>query len=326
MSPSVTVLIPAYNAERCIGQAVEDALDQTLREIEVIVIDDGSRDATIEAARTAARDDPRLRVIAFSQNRGVAAARNAGLSVARGAWIGLLDADDRMSKERLEHLLREAVACEADLLADNLLVQSVDTKEPPTPAFPRSRMAMRGPIDAATFVDSDRPAWGTRAAGFIKPLLRRSFLTAHGLAYTPGIHAGSDFHLYVQCLLHGARLFYVTEAWYQYAISRRSLCRADTERIQHAFKESSAILRAQATALGRPDVAKRLQVRDAHIDAWSAYERFIATLRERPSGTTLLTFVRLPSRWYALGRLARGLGRRFAERLRRPRRERAAAR
>lgn len=317
--PAVTVLIPAYNAERCVGRAVEDALGQTLRDLEVIVIDDGSRDATVAAARTAAGGDPRLRIVTLPENQGVAAARNAGLMRARGTWIALLDADDRIDPERLERLTREAAASEADLLADNLIVRNVDTAEPPSSAFPAARMRTRGPIPAADFIDSDRPAWGTRAAGFMKPLMRRSFLEEHRLTYTRGIHAGSDFHLYVRCLLHGARLFYVPEAYYHYAISRRSLCRADTERIQRAFKESSALLRAESDALARPDVAAQLLARERHIDAWSAYEKFIALWRERPAREILGAFLRLPSHRYALGRLARGLQRRVRERLRRPR-------
>lgn len=315
--PVVTVLIPAYNAERCVGRAVEDALGQTLRDLEVVVIDDGSSDATATAARTAARGDPRLRIVALGKNQGVAAARNAGLARARGTWIALLDADDRIDRDRLERLTREAVASEADLLADNLIVQNVDAGEPPSPAFPPARMQVRGPIDAASFVDSDRPAWGTRAAGFIKPLMRRSFLEEHGLAYTPGIHAGSDFHLYVRCLLHGARLFYVPDAAYRYAISPRSLCRADAERIQQAFKDSSAMLRAEAAALDRSDVAARLLARERHIDAWTAYEKFMFVVREGRAGASLRSFLRLPSRWYALGRMTRGLQRRVRERLRR---------
>jgi glycosyltransferase involved in cell wall biosynthesis len=311
MLPTVTVLIPAYNAERCVGRAVEDALGQTLRDLEVLVIDDGSSDATAEAARLAAHGDPRLRIVALGENRGVAAARNAGLERARGTWIGLLDADDRIDRDRLERMTREASARDADLLADNLIVHNVDGAEPPTLAFPAGRMRARGAIGAATFVDADRPAWGTRAAGFIKPLMRRSFLEEHGLAYTPGIHAGSDFHLYVRCLLRGARLFYVPESSYRYAISGRSLCRADTERIQQAFKHSSALLRAEAEALGRADIAARLLVRERHIDAWTAYEKFIFVLREGRADESLRTFLRLPSRRYALGRLALGLQRRL---------------
>jgi hypothetical protein len=209
----------------------------------------------------------------------------------------------------LERLVLSANDTGADLIADNLIVHSVDRLEPATPAFPAARMQARVPIDAASFVDTDRPAWGTRAAGFIKPLMRRAFLSEHALTYPQGIHAGSDFHLYVRCLLHGARLFYVPDAYYHYAISNSSLCRADAERVRAAFKESSAVLREEACALGRPDVAARLLARERHIDAWTAYETFITLLRENPP-RALDTFLRLPSRSYALGRLAHGLRRR----------------
>jgi glycosyltransferase involved in cell wall biosynthesis len=92
-SPSVSVIIPAFNAERTLGETLESALAQTLREIEVIVIDDGSTDGTRKIARSFAARDPRVRVI-VQENGGVADARNAGIRAARAPIISPLDADD----------------------------------------------------------------------------------------------------------------------------------------------------------------------------------------------------------------------------------------
>lgn len=91
MSPKVTVVMAAYNAERFIRQTLESVLAQTLREIELIVVDDGSTDGT--QAILAGFSDGRLRVLR-QKNGGVSAARNAGLAAAHGAYIFFLDADD----------------------------------------------------------------------------------------------------------------------------------------------------------------------------------------------------------------------------------------
>ncbi len=99
--PNVSVIIPAYNAKGFIADAVRSALDQTYRDLEVIVVDDGSTDGT--AAELAAFGD-RIRVLQQA-NRGVAAARNAGAAVARGAWIAFLDADDLWLPHKLERQL-----------------------------------------------------------------------------------------------------------------------------------------------------------------------------------------------------------------------------
>ncbi len=98
--PLVSVVIPAFNRERYVGQAVCSALDQTHRNVEVIVIDDGSTDGTI-AAIEAIRDE-RLRLIRQPGNRGVSAARNAGIAAAGGEFIAFLDSDDAMYPERIE--------------------------------------------------------------------------------------------------------------------------------------------------------------------------------------------------------------------------------
>lgn len=91
--PLVSVIIPAFNAERTLGETLESALAQTLQDIEVIVIDDGSTDGTREIARSFAARDPRVRIV-VQENGGVADARNAGINAARAPLVSPLDADD----------------------------------------------------------------------------------------------------------------------------------------------------------------------------------------------------------------------------------------
>lgn len=96
--PPVSVIIPAYNSERYIGEAIASVLGQTHEDFEVIVVDDGSTDGTRDRA-LAVRDD-RIRVIS-TVNQGVAAARKTGLDAAAGEIITYLDADDRWRPEKL---------------------------------------------------------------------------------------------------------------------------------------------------------------------------------------------------------------------------------
>ena len=89
----VSVIIPAYNAERFLQMTLASAQAQTYEDLEIIVIDDGSTDATAAIAEAAAQVDRRVRVVR-QENAGVAAARNRGLAEARGDYIAPLDADD----------------------------------------------------------------------------------------------------------------------------------------------------------------------------------------------------------------------------------------
>ena len=90
---AVTAVIPAYNAEATLDETLRSVRAQTHRALEIIVVDDGSRDGTAEIARAHAREDPRLRVVQ-QPNAGVAAARNLGIALARAALVAPVDADD----------------------------------------------------------------------------------------------------------------------------------------------------------------------------------------------------------------------------------------
>lgn len=99
---TISIVIPAYNAEKFIGDAVDSALAQTYRNREVIVIDDGSDDGTLEILR---QYRERIRVIT-QENQGTANACNAGVAAATGEWIAFLDADDQWLPRKLETQLR----------------------------------------------------------------------------------------------------------------------------------------------------------------------------------------------------------------------------
>jgi GT2 family glycosyltransferase len=97
MPPLVSIIIPAYNAGSNLEPTIRSALDQTWPEIEVIVVDDGSTDGSLEVARRF--EGPRLRVIA-QNNRGSCAARNAGAQAANGDYLQFLDHDDLLAPDK----------------------------------------------------------------------------------------------------------------------------------------------------------------------------------------------------------------------------------
>lgn len=103
--PVVTVVIPAYNAQATLAETLESALAQTCREIEVIVVDDGSTDQTSALVAAYAARDGRVRLSAQT-NGGVARARNTGVAQARGAFVAPLDADDLWRPDKLERQLK----------------------------------------------------------------------------------------------------------------------------------------------------------------------------------------------------------------------------
>lgn len=101
----VSVIVPAYNAAATLDETLRSIRSQTHREIEILVVDDGSKDATAEIARRHAEQDPRVRLI-IQENAGVAAARNRGIAECKGEIIAPVDADDLWSPDKIERQLR----------------------------------------------------------------------------------------------------------------------------------------------------------------------------------------------------------------------------
>ncbi len=99
--PLVSVTMPAYNAERFIAKSLQSALDQSYRNLEILVVDDGSEDGTAKIVESFARRDARVRLI-HQANQGVGGARNRGIEESKGDFIASLDADDLWAPEKLE--------------------------------------------------------------------------------------------------------------------------------------------------------------------------------------------------------------------------------
>ncbi|WP_246999673.1 glycosyltransferase family 2 protein [Halosolutus gelatinilyticus] len=99
----VSVVIPTYNRAATLSRAIDSALDQTIDDLEVIVVDDGSTDDTPSVLSE--YDDPRVRPVVHATNRGANVARNTGIERARGEYVAFLDSDDEWHPEKLERQL-----------------------------------------------------------------------------------------------------------------------------------------------------------------------------------------------------------------------------
>lgn len=103
--PTISVIIPAYNSETTIQETIESVQKQTFSDFEIIVIDDGSQDGTVELVKSLVKLEPRLKIFCY-ENAGVAVARNRGIELAQGEFISLLDADDLWTPNKLELQLK----------------------------------------------------------------------------------------------------------------------------------------------------------------------------------------------------------------------------
>lgn len=100
----VSVIIPVYNAEKTVAEAIQSVLNQSYTDFELLLIDDGSKDASLDICKRYATQDRRIKV-SHKPNGGVSSARNMGLENARGEFIDFLDNDDCMYPEYLETMV-----------------------------------------------------------------------------------------------------------------------------------------------------------------------------------------------------------------------------
>lgn len=237
---SVCIIIAARNAEETIARAVQSALREP--EVgEVVVVNDGSSDATEARANQADDGTGRLKVIRLWQNRGPAFARNRAIEASTAPFVGILDADDFFIEGRFTNLL---AADDWDFVADNVAFVAAGSRSASEPDVARFR-ADPSFLDLTQFIEGNIARRGAPRGemGFLKPLMRRSFLDAHGLRYREDMRLGEDFDLYARALARGARYKVLRSCGYGALVRPDSLSgRHRTEDLKRAFEADRSIL------------------------------------------------------------------------------------
>lgn len=232
----ISVIIPCYNAEAFLADAVRSVQAQTHTDFECLLVDDGSGDGTRALIERLAREDSRLRPIILPRNQGVSAARNAALDAARGEWVALLDADDLWEPDRLKKLVSLAEEMSADMVADNVILT----------AFPSGR-----PLELAMRSSALNGTWWTlerymvhcvggavfAPASILQPLMRRAFLEERKIRYDANFRSSEDFLFYFTALFEGARFITTQYAGYIVRMRHGSITRSGL----WARKESIAV-------------------------------------------------------------------------------------
>lgn len=242
--PTVCVIIAARNAQATISRAVASALRE-MRVGEVVVVDDGSDDATVEASLVADDGSGRLRIIRLDRNRGPAHARNRAIAETRAPLVAILDADDFFLSGRFDVMLDGQ---DWDFVADNIVFideRSASRAEPQVPCFEAAPRF----LSVNGFVDGNISRRGAARGeiGFLKPVMRRGFLDLHGLRYREELRLGEDYDLYARALLEGARYKIMHGCGYGAVVRANSLSgHHDTQDLKRLYEADRAMLAAAA--------------------------------------------------------------------------------
>ncbi|WGF88561.1 glycosyltransferase family 2 protein [Marinivivus vitaminiproducens] len=285
---AASVIIPAYNAEAFVADAIRSAQRQTEKWIEILVVDDGSTDATAEIVTAMAEDDHRVRLLRQPVNRGPSAARNRALDAAAGRWIVLLDADDTMEPVRVERLIALGEVHGADFVADNLMRQALDTKLPLGLFFPADMLALGRPMAMAEYMAHERLGQDRPPIGFIQPVMRRAFLERHGIRYPETIGCGEDSFFVGVGLAHGAVLWTTGEAYYRYSVRTNSLSMTHNPEVLAGLERQTRQLIEAVGGLADPVSLRLMRERADGLGRLCAYRRFTHALKTRRYGKAAL--------------------------------------
>lgn len=207
-APLVSVIVPARNASSHLVECLESIAGQTLRSIEVLVVDDGSTDATPDIARDFAARDARFRLLAGPASGSAGSARNVGIAAARGEFLAFPDADDVLAPTMLERLSAAAVRDGSDVvLADAEKFDEVTRMRAPLGGCLRRELLPPSPVDPETirdvlFVITIPAAWNK--------IFRASLVREHGLRFQE-LPRVNDLCFTMLALAHARRLSVVDE-------------------------------------------------------------------------------------------------------------------
>ncbi|AZO72118.1 MULTISPECIES: glycosyltransferase family 2 protein [unclassified Mesorhizobium] len=222
MQPDVSFVIAAYNAEATLDRAIASAMAQRDVAIEIIVVDDRSRDRTLDIARAYPEDI--VKVVALPANRGPGGARNAGLDLARGRWVAVLDSDDAILPGRLAAMIARAEKAGAEIAVDNVQVVREDGT-PDDIMFPTSYLEELAEISLADYIAGNVVFESRFNLGYLKPIFRRGFLDENRLRYDEDLRIGEDYILLASALAKGGRCVVEPTVGYVYHIRTGSISR-----------------------------------------------------------------------------------------------------
>jgi len=214
----VSVIVPVYNCEAFLPECIASLRAQTLEDLEMIFVCDGSPDNSLSILRAAQEEDARIRVIAFETNRGVSAARNAGIEAASGEYVIFCDGDDWIEPQMYERLYDMAVSCDADIAFCRVFKDYPHKQENVPLGFDTGarfdEQAIRDTLIPAMLskeTDSD----DLPLSGYTpRNLFRRSVIG--GRRFREDIRYAEDLLFIVECMLHAKAAVALDEAYYHY--------------------------------------------------------------------------------------------------------------
>lgn len=208
--PKLSIIVPVYNVEKYLCQCLDSIVNQTIADIEVICVNDGSCDHSLNILEEYKQKDSRIHIIS-KENDGLGAARNTGINAAQGDYIGFVDSDDFIELDMFQKLYERAVATEADVAIGNIRLFHDDTSK-----IESYREEKRYKEIAALNVFTVREApWILENIGVWDRIYKRNFIERYSLR-NPEHVIYEDALFSFQTSILASKITLVSDAYYIY--------------------------------------------------------------------------------------------------------------
>lgn len=270
----VSVVIPAYNAEQYVGEAIKSVLEQTYNDYEIIVVNDGSADRTADVVK--GFKDERINLINHSSNRGVGAARNTAIEAARGRWIALLDADDKWLPVRLDRLVGIALTLGHQyFISDDGLI-CFNTSKGLKPWDSCFNLYYKIPFNNKV-LSMGLDGYFNYSCPAINPLIPLQHVKEHDLRYDPACLMGEDFEFNCNLFRTGLQLCLYNEPLRGYRLTPGSLT-TNINKFEHQAGVYKRLLEREGFTRRERDLIK---AGFKKLKEKQPYERFSTALKQK---------------------------------------------
>lgn len=202
----ISVIVPVYNVEEYIEECIESIVNQTLKEIEIIIVNDGTKDNSIKKIEKYF-SDPRI-ILINKENGGISSARNAGLKIARGEYISFIDSDDFIEPTMLEDLYSNSE--EAEIVFSNIINYDNKTKKK---TYSKRKLVFGNNINSGSYF------WSYSPISTLNKIYKRDYLKKINLTFIERI-IYEDVNFIIEAMFLAKEVKYVDKYHYNYRINR----------------------------------------------------------------------------------------------------------
>ena len=250
MRPStVSVIVPVYDAQEYLERCVRSIREQTWKDLEIILVDDGARDKSPEMCDAYAREDSRIRVL-HKKNGGLVSAWMAGVELSTGAWLCFVDSDDWVDLCMVEEMMREASGVSGEIICCNHVIERASGRS-------EERHALApGVYEGERLECQVKPQLlgnEKRTVSFSRcmKLFSRELITENMKYCNPGIRMGEDMNIVLPALYDCTRLVILKDAlYYHYFFNTASMVHRYDPKLYEGIRELVRTLRTLLTEKG----------------------------------------------------------------------------